>query len=104
MCAKKSKKTVVTTQTTKKKISPTVSTRQTKATAVPKEMIFNKENYIWMAAGAALVAVGLIMMLGGGMDDPNEWDPNVIYSTRITVVGPILILAGLIVEIYAIFK
>ena len=44
------------------------------------------------------------MMLGGGMPDRNTWDPNIIYSPRITVVGPVLILAGLIVEIYAIFK
>ncbi len=87
------------------KIKATVSRTQVAATPVaPKEMIFGKENYIWMGIGAALVALGLIMMLGGGMDDPNVWDESIIYSFRITVIAPILILSGLAVEIYAIFK
>jgi hypothetical protein len=67
-------------------------------------MIFGRENYIWMGIGAALVALGLIMMLGGSMPSPDVWDPSIIYSPRITVVAPLLILAGLITEIYAIFK
>jgi hypothetical protein len=43
-------------------------------------------------------------MMGGSQPNPNEWDESIIYSPRIMVVAPILILAGLIVEIYAIFK
>ncbi len=43
-------------------------------------------------------------MRGGAMPDENTWDASRIYSfTRITL-APILILAGLGVEIYAIFK
>ena len=87
------------------KIKATVSRSQATATpAAPKEMIFGKENYIWMAIGAGLVALGLILMMGGGMDDPNVWDESIIYSFRITVLAPIVILTGLVVEIYAIFK
>ena len=57
-----------------------------------------------MLAGAALITLGLICMIGGSMPDPNTWDPDIIYSKRITFVAPMLILTGLIVEIYAIFK
>ena len=43
-------------------------------------------------------------MTGGKSKDPNVFDYNVVYSfTRITL-APILIIAGLMIEIYAIFK
>lgn len=48
--------------------------------------------------------LGIILMSGGGMDNPNEWHPDVIYSFRRTVLAPIVILGGLGLEIYAIFK
>ena len=99
---KLSKKKVVTTTQSTKKIRPTAS--KSKTSTSPKEMLFGRENYKWMIIGAVLVALGLIMMIGGSMDDPNVWDESVIYSFRITVIGPILILAGLVTEIYAIFK
>ena len=59
---------------------------------------------VLMGIGAALVALGLMMMVGGSMPDPNTWDPDIIYSKRITLLGPLLILAGLILEIFAIFR
>ncbi len=68
------------------------------------EMPFNKENFKWIGIGLGLMALGFVMMLGGNNEDPNVWDPNVIYNWRITTVAPILILAGLGVQIYAIFK
>jgi len=89
----------------KTKISPTASRKSSSSSkAVKEEFLFGKQNYTLMAAGAGLVALGMIMMLGGNMPDPNTWDPDIIYSKRITVLGPILILTGLVVEIYAIFK
>ena len=108
--AKKSnkKKVVVTkkTETSKKKIAATVSRGRTAAAIVsPKqELIFGKQNYLWMALGAVLVLLGLMAMVGGSMPDPNTWDPDIIYSKRITLLGPVLILAGLILEIFAIFR
>jgi hypothetical protein len=67
-------------------------------------LLFTKENYKWMLIGCGLIGVGLILMLGGAMKDPNIWDESVIYSVRRTVLAPVLILAGLVAEIYAIFK
>lgn len=109
------KKTVVTTskkQTFKDKkeaITPTQSKRakttvEEKKTKAPSNLIFGKENYAWMLLGAGLVALGMFLMSGGSMPDPNTWDPDIIYSTRRTVLAPIVILAGLGVEVYAIFK
>jgi hypothetical protein len=67
-------------------------------------LIFGRENYRWMAIGFGLVLAGMVCMMGGAQPDPNAWDESIIYSPRIMVVAPILILVGLVVEIYAIFK
>jgi hypothetical protein len=66
--------------------------------------LFTKENYWWMAIGGAIMALGMIVMSGGKNPDPNVFNNHVTYSfTRITI-APILILVGIVVEIYAIFK
>lgn len=66
--------------------------------------LFTKVNYQWMVIGIVVMALGLILMAGGKSKDPNVFNPNEVYSfTRITV-APILILAGLALEIVAIFK
>jgi len=66
--------------------------------------LFGKENYIWMMVGGLVIALGMLLMSGGKNQDPNVFDYKVVYSfTRITV-APIMILAGLIIEMYAIFK
>ncbi len=67
-------------------------------------LLFSKKNYTIMAIGVGLIAIGMILMLGGAMKDPNQWDESVIYSFRRITLAPIIILTGLAVEIYAIFK
>lgn len=109
MSKSKGKKKVVLSKIEKKratKVAPTTSRRSRTSTKVLKQekLLFNKENYTLILLGLGLVFFGMIMMLGGSMPDPNTWDPEIIYSTRITVIGPILIVAGLVIEIYAIFK
>lgn len=66
--------------------------------------MFTKENYRWMLIGLVVIAIGMFLMAGGASKDPTVYDKSQIYSfTRITV-APILILAGLVIEIYALFK
>ncbi len=68
------------------------------------EPLFGKDNYIWMAIGGVIIALGMFLMSGGKNQDPNTFDYNVVYSTTRVTVAPILIVFGLLVEVYAIFK
>ncbi len=66
--------------------------------------IFTKENYTWMLVGIVVMAIGMLLMSGGKNTDPNVFDQSKVYSaTRITI-APLLILAGLAIEIFGIFK
>jgi hypothetical protein len=66
--------------------------------------LFAKDNLVWMLIGAVIVALGFILMSGGKSTDPRVFDTKEVYSTTRITIAPILIVAGLIVEIYAIFK
>ncbi len=103
MAKSNSKKKVVVT--TSKKLAPTKSkvSKVEKAVAV-QQLSFGKQNYILMLIGVGLIFLGFLLMSGGHMPSPDVWDESLIYSTRRTLIAPIFILAGLVVEIYAIFK
>ena len=66
--------------------------------------IFSKDNYVWMAIGAAVITIGMFLMAGGASTDPNVFNKDEVYSTTRITIAPLLILAGLVIEIYAIFK
>lgn len=66
-----------------------------------KEFLFQKKNYIFMFIGLAFIAVGFILMSGGGSDDPNVFNEE-IYNFRRIRLAPTLVLIGLGIEIYAI--
>ena len=70
----------------------------------PTPMLYKKQNYILMLAGVGLMFLGYLLMAGGSMPDAETWDPDLIYSTRRTLIAPILILAGLGLEVWAVFK
>jgi hypothetical protein len=70
----------------------------------PMPDMFSKENYLWMAAGIIVMAIGFFIMGGGKSKDPNVFDPNQVYSTTRITIAPILILAGFVIEIFAIFR
>ena len=66
--------------------------------------LFTKDNYIWMAAGLVVMAIGMFLMAGGKSENPGVFNPNEVYSTVRITIAPILILAGLVIEIFAIFR
>jgi hypothetical protein len=70
----------------------------------PAPSIFSKDNFIWMAIGAGVITIGMFLMAGGASTDPAVFNKDEVYSTTRITVAPILILAGLVIEIYAIFK
>lgn len=67
-------------------------------------MIWGRDNFLIMIAGLVIIAVGYILMLGGRMPSPDVWEPERIYSFRRITLAPLVILIGLGVEVYAIFK
>jgi hypothetical protein len=64
---------------------------------------FGKENYIIMLIGLAFIVIGFLLMIGGGSNDPKVFNPDIFSPRRITF-APILVLAGFVIEIYAIMK
>jgi len=66
--------------------------------------IFDSVNYKLMIAGGVLILVGILLMIGGKSADPNVFDPTEVYSFQRITLAPLLIIAGLVVEIYAIMK
>jgi len=65
---------------------------------------FAKENYKILIIGVAVVALGYILMIGGGSDDPNVFKEEEIFSVRRVRVAPVVILAGFVVVLYGIMK
>ena len=88
----------------RKVVSAPTAKNKKEVKKAPGLPLFEKENYVWMGIGAIVIALGMILMAGGKNDDPNTFDTSKVYGfTRITV-APILIIIGLLIEIYAIFK
>ena len=65
-------------------------------------MPFGKQNFIIVLIGLALLALGFVLMIGGGSDNPDVFNEKMFSFQRITL-APILVLAGFVVEIVAIF-
>jgi len=87
-----------------------MNTNKTSAVSPKKQVIeeegklFTKENYKWMLIGLVVMALGFFLMAGGKSTNPNVFNDNEIYSFRRITLAPILIVAGLIIEIFAIIK
>ena len=65
------------------------------------KLLFGKRNYKYMIIGLFFIAIGFILMSGGGSDDPNIFNEE-IYSFRRIRLAPILVITGFIIEVYAI--
>jgi hypothetical protein len=82
------------------------SKKETPAKEIPSSRVplFDRTNLLWMLGGIAIMILGYILMAGGKSDDPNVFNPDEVYSPMRITVAPILILAGLVVLIYSIFR
>jgi hypothetical protein len=76
----------------------------TSLTNTPSEFTFNSDNIKWLLISLGLVILGYILMTGGKMPSKDVWDESIIYSFRRTVIAPVVILCGLILAVYAIFR
>jgi len=66
--------------------------------------IFSKDNYKWMLGGLVIMTLGMFLLAGGKSNDPNVFNKDAVYSTTRITIAPLLILAGLVIEIFAIFR
>tara|TARA_B100001758_G_C18172854_1_gene485248 strand:- start:279 stop:494 length:216 start_codon:yes stop_codon:yes gene_type:complete len=65
------------------------------------DFAFTKKNYMLLFVGLAFIASGIILMIGGGSEDPNKFSDEIFNTQRLTI-APILLAVGFVVEIFAI--
>lgn len=68
-----------------------------------QEFVFGKRNYLLMIGGLALMALGYLLMMGGGSEDPEVFNPDIFNAQRL-VWAPIILVSGLVLEVYAILS
>ena len=62
---------------------------------------FKKTNYILLIIGLIFIGSGLILMIGGGSEDPTQFSSEIFNFQRLTL-APILLATGFVVQIFAI--
>ncbi len=62
-----------------------------------------RENYKILLAGVALIFIGYLLMIGGGSDDLNKFNPEIFSFRRITL-APLVCLSGFAVIVVAIMR
>ncbi len=65
------------------------------------KFVFGKKNYLYMIIGVVLIMLGSMLLSGGGSQDPKIFNPE-IFNTQRMVIAPLVMLAGFIIEIFAI--
>ena len=68
-----------------------------------EQMTLTIKNYILLIAGLVVIIIGMVLMAGGGSDDPTQFNYEMFSWRRITL-APILIVGGFAFEIYALLK
>ena len=69
-----------------------------------QNVLFGKENFIWMLGGLIIMALGFFLMAGGKSSNPNVFNDSEVYSPIRITVAPLLIIAGLVIEIFAMMR
>ena len=67
------------------------------------EMPLAMRNYVLLGIGLVVIILGMVLMCGGGSDDPTQFNYEMFSWRRITL-APILIVGGFAFEIYALLK
>jgi hypothetical protein len=86
------------------KKATSVTTHKDPHHPVEQSVLFTKDNYKWMVIGLIVMTIGFFLMAGGKSPDPNVFNDSQIYSFRRITLAPILIVGGLVIEIFAIIK
>jgi len=54
-----------------------------------------------MGLGIVFMIIGYLLMQGGGSEDPNVFNDEIFSARRITW-APLMLIIGLVIEVYAI--
>lgn len=67
------------------------------------DFLFESINYKILLIGLGVIALGFILMSGGGSDDPKVFN-EAVFSFRRIRLAPTVVLIGFGIAIYSIFK
>lgn len=67
------------------------------------DFLFDRTKYTLLIVGLVVTALGFILMVGGGSDDPNKFSYDIFNFRRMTL-APFLVLLGYGIQIYSILK
>ncbi len=67
------------------------------------DFLFDTINYKFLLIGIGVIALGFILMSGGGSDNPKVFNED-IFSFRRIRLAPTVVLIGFGITIYSIFK
>ena len=68
-----------------------------------QEFLFDKINYKILLIGVVVIALGFILMSGGGSNDPKVFNDSIFDFRRIRL-APTMVLIGFGITIYSILK
>ncbi len=68
-----------------------------------QQMPLAKKNYKLLLVGFLVIILGFVLMSGGGGTTATEFDYSMFSFRRITL-APIVVVAGFVIEAYAILK
>ena len=73
-----------------------------KETNKNSKFAFTKNNYIILCVGVLFIIIGLFLMQGGGSDDPTIHNAEEMFGVQRTILSPIFIIGGFIINIFGI--
>ncbi len=77
--------------------------KEEKTAATTGTFAFGKDNYMIILAGVVVLVIGYLLMVGGGAETPDKYNPE-IFSTRRITVAPITLLIGFGIVLYGIMR
>ena len=68
------------------------------------KITLGKDNYKFIVLGCIVVALGFILMSGGGTDNPNEFNVEELFSFRRITLAPFFVILGYVIVLYGVMK
>ena len=66
-----------------------------------KRILFGKKNYFILFLSLIIIAIGFILMSGGGSNDPNIFNSEIFNFRRIKL-APTIVIIGFVLSVFSI--